>query len=233
MTPVGALLLFDIGSDIFSRPEVGNLPIPSNILFNLFNFAVMITVVGVGIHSTSTSVYQSFKKKGKFQKEAFKTNELFHGPWSHNLTYVGSIVSILLLGLLELNHPYFGRTINFNLLIFSGILLGIIGTIIILRGTYLTLPLITAFIGTVLVGHSVRNFAFNIYSYPMTIVSVAALLTIFTLLMLSSIIFALSETLSKRVVHRTFPKGHRFHEGIDLKVLMVRIEQNFVTRRKR
>ena len=36
-TPIAALFLFDIGSDIFSRPIVGDLPIPDNILFNAIN----------------------------------------------------------------------------------------------------------------------------------------------------------------------------------------------------
>ncbi len=231
MTPICALLLFDIGSDIFSRPEIGNVPLPDNILFNMFNFWVMITVVGMGIHSTSTSVYQSFKKKDKLEKEAYHTNELFHGPWSHNLTQVGGIFCVMLLGLLELNHPYFGRVINFNLLIFGGIFLGILEAVTILRSAYISLPLLTAGFGSIIVGYTIRNFAFNIYSYPMTIITLSSLVTLFVLLSAASIVFAISESLSERVVHRAFPQGHPFHEAINLKVLTLKIEQNF-SRRK-
>lgn len=233
MTPIGALLLFDIGSDIFSRPQVGNFIIPSNILLNVFNFCVMMSVVAIGIHSTSTSVHQSFKKKDKLEKDAYHANELIHGPWSHNLAYVGSILSVLLLGLLELNHPYFGRTINFNVLVFGGVILGILGAVAVLRGTYISMSLIAVFLGSIVMGYSFRHMATNIISYPMAIISLASLVTMFILLTGAAVTFAISNTLSKKVVSRAFPKGHRFHEGIDLKVLTMRIEQNFVARRKR
>ncbi len=233
LTPVGALLMFDVGSDIFSRPHVGNVPIPGNILFNIYNFSVMMIVVGVGIHSTATSVFQSFKSKDKLEKEAYHTNELIHGPWSHNMSQVGAIMSVMLLGLLELNHPYFGRAINFNLLLLGGITLGILGVISVLRSAYISFPLVTSFIGSVLVGYGIRNYALNLSSYPMAIVSLSALVTMFALLSLAALIFAISETLSKKVVSRTFPKGHPFHEEISLKVLTMRIEKEFAREREK
>lgn len=227
MTPIGALLMLDIGSDIFSREVVGNLPIPANFLFNAFNFSVMMTVVGMGIHSMSTSVYQSFKKKDKLEKEAFQTNELFHGPWSHNMTYLGSIFSVMLLGLLELNHPYFGRVINFNLLLFGGILLGIMGVITMLRGTHIGFAIVGSFLASVILGFSFRSMAINTVSYPMATIALSCLVTVFVLLSGASIVFAISENLSKRVVKRAFPKGHPFHQGIELKVLTRKIEKDF------
>lgn len=227
ITPILALLMFDIGSDIFSRPNVGNVPIPGNILFNAFNFSVMMSVVGIGIHSTSTSVYQSFRKRDKVEKEAFHTNELFHGAWSHNMMFVGVISTTMLLGLLELNHPYFGRMINFNLLLFGGILVGIMAAVAMLRGAHIGFPIVASFLASIALGFSIRHYALNVNSYPMAIISVASLVTLFLLLSLAAIIFAISESLSKRVVKRAFPKGHPFHQGIELKVLTRKIEKDF------
>lgn len=224
--------MFDVGSDIFSRPHVVNLPISGNILYNLYNFSVMMIVVGMGIHSTSTSVYQSFKNKDRLEKEAFHTNELIHGPWSHNMSQLGAMFSILLLGLLELNHPYFGRIINFNLLLVGGIFLGTLGTISVLRSTYMSLPMIISFIGSLVLGYGLRNYAMNIYSYPMAIIATSAIITMFILVSLASITFAVSETWSKKIVKRAFPKGHRFHQGIDIKVLTMRIEKDFAQERE-
>lgn len=232
MTPIAALLMFDIGSDIFSRPEVGDFLVSDKILFNIFNFSVMMTVVAMGIHSTSTSVYQTFKKKDQLEKEAYRTNELFHGPWSHNMASLGAIFSFMLLGLLELTHPYFGKTINFNLLILGGILSGIIGAIIILRGTHIGFSVIASFFSSVVLGLSIRNMAVNTISYPMATIALSCLVTVFVLLSGASIVFAISESLSKRVVKRAFPKGHPFHQGIDLKVLTMKIEKEFVSGRK-
>lgn len=232
MTPIAALLLFDIGSDIFSRPVMGKLPIPNNILFNAYNFFVMFAVVGAAIHSTSTSVYQSFKNKDEFEKEAYHTNEMIHGPWSHNMVYAGSILCVALLGLLELNHPYFGRVINFNFLLFSGIILGIIGTVAVLRGGHIGFQIITSFLGSIAVGFGIRHFAFNVNSYPMSIIALSSLVTLFTLLSGAMIVFAISESISKKLIKRTFPQGHPFHQGIDIKVLTMRIEKDFVVKEK-
>lgn len=227
MTPIAALLMFDIGSDIFSRGEVGSFLVPDNILFNIFNFSIMMTVVAMGIHSTSTSVYQSFKNRDKLEKEAYHSNELFHGPWSHNMASLGAIFSFMLLGLLELIHPYFGRVISLNLLIFGGILSGIVGAIIILRGTHIGFSIIASFFSSVVLGLSFRNIAVNTISYPMATITLSCLVTVFILLSGAAVVFAVSESLSKRVVKRAFPKGHPFHQGIQLKVLTRKIEKDF------
>ena len=232
LTPIGALLMFDVGSDIFSRPHLVNLPVPGNILFNLYNFSVMMIVVGMGIHSTSTSVYQSFKNRDKSEKEAYHTNELIHGPWSHNMSQLGAMFSVILLGLLELNHPYSGRIINFNFLLMAGIFLGTLGTISILRSTFISFPLIAAFIGSLVLGYGLKTYATNFYSYPMATIATLGVLTMFVLLSLASIIFAVSEKWSKKIVKRAFPKGHRFHQGIDIKVLTMRIEKEFAQERE-
>lgn len=232
MTPITALLLFDIGSDIFSRPIIGKLPIPNNLIFNAYNFSVMLTVVGAAIHSTSTSVYQSFKKKAELENEAFHTNEMIHGPWSHNMIYLGAILSVTMLGLLELNHPYFGRVVNFNFLLLAGIVLGIIGTVAVLRGGHVGFQVIASFLASFALGYGIRNYALNINSYPMAIISLASLVTLFILLSMMSVIFALSHNLSKKVIMRTFPKGHPFHQGISLKVLTMRIEKEFIQSKK-
>lgn len=228
-TPIAALFLFDIGSDIFSRPIVGGLPIPGNILFNAFNFFVMLAVVGMGIHSTSASVYQTFKNRDKLEKEAYKTNELFHGPWSHNMVYIGSLLSITLLGLLEINHPYFGRIINFNLLMLAGIMIGVLGVIGVLRAMPIRydLMIVVSLLCAIILGYSIRNYALNINSYPMAVIALSGLVTLFTLLLLASLIFAISESISKRVINKALPKGHPLHEGINIKVLTMKIEQDF------
>lgn len=233
MTPIAALLLFDIGSGIFSRPTVGDYPIPSQVLFNIFNFSVMTAVVGMGIHSTSTSVFQSFNGNSE-SSEAYKTNELFHGPWSHNMIYLGVIFSIILMGLLEINHPYFGPTFNFNLLLGAGILLGIMGAVGMLRALPLRydLPIVFSLLGSILLGYSVRTYATNINSYPMVIISLSCLVTLFILLLMASLVFMISENLSHKMVKRAFPKGHPFHEGIDMKVLFKKIEHDFLPDKK-
>ena len=146
------------------------------------------------------------------------------------MIYAGATLSVLLLGLLEINHPYFGRIINFNWLILSGITLGILGAVGMLRALPIRydLPLLISILGSVFLSYSIRTFATNINSYPMAIIALSTLITLSVLLVSAFLIFVISESLSHRMVKRTFPQGHPFHEGIDMKVLFKKIEHDFL-----
>ena len=117
VTIVVVALFLNIGLDIIMRPTLDRFPIPSTWIFNAYAVALIITAIGSGIHTSATSVYQSFKSKGKIEKQAYFTNELFHGPLSHNMVYLGAIISTVCLGFLELNHPLPIAGYNFNIII--------------------------------------------------------------------------------------------------------------------
>lgn len=237
VAPVIVILFINAALDIIRRPEAINFPLPSNLMFILFAFSLILGAMGVAIHSTSTTVYEAFKRgkdlQSEVEKKAYKINELYHQSLSHNLVYLGSLGGLLMLGLLELNHPRMESMANFNLTVALGITLGIVGTIGILRGAHVGFEIVASFFGSVILGYSVRTYALDTTSYPIAFASLAAMVTVFSLLSLTTIIFLISESLSKRVVKRTFPKGHPFHENINLKVLTLRIQKSFNRDRKK
>jgi hypothetical protein len=64
---------------------------------------VVYAVSGNSIHFTSKVLWRYLDKD--LQKTAYEVNELFHGKFSHLLTFVGVLLILFCISLLEMNHP--------------------------------------------------------------------------------------------------------------------------------
>lgn len=63
ITPIICTIFITLGQEILNRPEVRLLGVPSGIIFNIYAMFVILAAVASGIHSATTSIFQSFLKK--------------------------------------------------------------------------------------------------------------------------------------------------------------------------
>jgi hypothetical protein len=122
-TPIVAVSLINLATEVISRPTVHLLPISTDVVYSCYIVCILVAAIGAGIHSTSTSVSQTFK--GHPKSDAYLTNERFHLGLSHHMGYLGGIGTLLCLFLLELNHPTF-QIFDPRVTILIGVMLGVI-----------------------------------------------------------------------------------------------------------
>lgn len=213
LVPLLIVGLFNITYQIILRPYVLNLPIyiPPVILLSFNVFSLVMTIVGASIHSSSTTIYQVLFPDRK--SEVFHTNELFHGPLSHNMIQIGCILGALSYVLAETNHPG-SQPVNLYFTVSFGIVLAIAQAMATIWGTYIKPSLvvggIAAAINIILIGFVSGRLAY----FPMATVSVSYSLTLPVLLGLYLLIIEAADrnirtTRSmERYLIKLFPKGH-------------------------
>lgn len=235
-SPVAAAILLNIAFEIVNRPTVTLFPVSNAWLLNLYALTIIIAAIGAAIHSTSTSVYQAFLKdrrifKNKNQQlksESFKTNEIFHGSLSHNLSYVGGILASVFLILLELNHPSQSTFwLNLPLLFIIGITMGLVEGIAVLWSGHISYSLVTATISSIFVYIFCLPSLTAVNAYPVAIILTISLVTLSLILVIASFIFIASASLSKRMIKRLFPKNHPIYQSIELTVLRIKIKRDW------
>lgn len=241
--PLGAILFINIAFHVYQRPIVHNISISDSLLFLLIILSTMISTMGAGIHSTSTSVYQAFMRQKALKtdqdipaentEEAYVVNEKYHGNLSHNLFYLGNILAFFFMALLEINHPNIKGIfpLTDDLIVATGIAIGLIATIAISWSAYsgfnIGLVFISSFLTSLVLYLYVYPDMYNVVIYPLAFAMFASLVTLFTLLSIVSLIFIASQNLSRRLVKRTFPKGHAAHEGLHWKLLSLKIKRDW------
>lgn len=240
--PLGAILFVNIAFHVLDRPIVHNSSISDSLLFLLIILSTMISTMGVGVHSTSTSVYQAFMRQRASKTdleepqkddEAYIVNEKYHGNLSHNLFYIGSILAFFFMALLEINHPNIKGIfpLTDDLIVATGIFIGLIATIAISWSAYsgfnIGLVFVSSFLTSLVLYFYAYPDMYNIVTYPLAFAMFAALVTLFTLLSIVSLIFIASQSLSQRFVKKTFPKGHAAHEGLHWKLLSLKIKRDW------
>jgi len=213
LVPFLIVALFNITYQIILRPYVLNLPvyIPPVVLLSFNVFSLVMTIVGVSIHSTSTTIYQVLFPDRK--SEIFHTNELFHGPLSHNMIQIGSVLGATSYILAEINHPG-NSPVNLYFSFSFGIILGIIESIATIWGTYIKPTLTVSAIAT-LFNFILISYVFSRLEYfPVATVFLSASVTLTLLLgIYISIIEAADRnirttaTMEKYII-KLFPKGH-------------------------
>lgn len=226
--PIMFALMLSLGFEILNRPPTPHIPVASGLIFQAYVFFLMIAAVGNGIHSTSTSVYQSFVKNKETPSPTFDVNEKFHGGLSHNLLFISVIFGSLSLALLEINHPALLPQIPSWMIIAFGVAIGLIQAIGIIRSTHISFSLVSTLIASAILFYFANPLVGEIYQYPIVVVTSYSFVTLFGSLSLMLLIFMASENWSKKVVKRVFPKGHRFHEeGVSLKLIRMKIERDW------
>lgn len=233
---VGPLVLFFAGLDIYHRPEVHNLPISSNLLLALYAASLVVGGMGIGIHSTATSVYQSLVKEGQIGLESFRINEIFHLNLSHNFLFLGTLFASFFLTLLEINHPSSRNSmfLNAGSTITLGVIIGLIEVMTILRsaGHTFSSHINYSILGTAVCSLAIfifcRPFMTSVDAFPVAFIIFSSLMTVFFCLVGIVGIFMTSHSLSEKIVNRAYPVGHPFREVLKLKVFLIKIEREWM-----
>ncbi len=233
---IGPLVLFYAGLDIYHRLEVGNLPVSSNLLLGLYTTSLVVAAMGVGIHSTATSVYQALKKEKQEHLESFKINEIFHLNLSHNFIFIGILFASFFLSVLEINHPSSRNSmfLNAGTVITLGVVIGLIEVITILRSagssfySHINYSIIGSATGSLAIFIFCRPFMTSVDAFPVAFILFASLMTVFFCLVVITAIFMTSHSLSEKIVNKTFPPGHPFREVLKLKVFLIKIERDWI-----
>jgi hypothetical protein len=254
ITPIICTIFITLGQEILNRPRVEILSIPSGIIFNLYGMFVILAAIASGIHSATTSIFQSFLKNElpmlkKIKNElddatfrrlelheqinedlpTFNVNEKFHGGFSHNLLFISSIFATLFLGLLELNHPSGNpSSIRPVLILLLGLSMGAVQSIGIIRSTFLSISLIFSIASGGVLYFFANKVLFNFAYYPVTTVCLISLIVMSASLALVGLIFLVSNRLSKTVVKRIYPKEHWFQDGLSMEVMKVKVKRDWV-----
>lgn len=230
------LVLIFSGLNIYHRPTVNNLPLNSTFLLALYTVSLIVAAIGVGIHSTATSVYQSLVKEKQTHLESFRINEIFHLNLSHNLIFIGVIFASFFLSVLEINHPSTRDSLFLNAgsTITVGVIIGLIETVTILRSTHITFSshlnysILGSLLGSVAIFIFCRPFMTSVDAFPVAYILFASLVTVFLSLIATTAIFMSSHSLSEKIVNKTFPEGHPFREVLKLKVFLIKIEREWL-----
>lgn len=230
------LVLIYIGLNIYLRPVVNNLSLNSTFILALYTTSLIVAAIGVGIHSTATSVYQALVKEKQTHLKSFGINEVFHLNLSHNLIFIGVIFASFLLSVLEINHPSTRDSLFLNAgsTITLGVILGLIETVAILRSTHITFSshlnysILGSFLGSVAIFIFCRPFMTSVDAFPVAFIMFSSLVTVFLSLITTTAIFMTSYSLSEKIVIRTFPAGHPFREVLKLKVFLIKIEREWL-----
>jgi hypothetical protein len=255
LSPVVCALMVTLGQEVLNRPRIEVFNVPSGIIFNLYGMFVILSAVASGIHSTTTSVFQSFLKHEvpivtKWGKEpmtdsnfrrltqdekhlaelpTYHVNEKFHGGFSHNLLFVSAILATLFLGLLELNHPIQDPSgVPPVLIILFGLSLGIMQAIGIIRSTHISLSLVASLTTSGILYFYASKVLGNFPYYPVATVALINLMVLSLTLSVVGLIFIVSNRLSKTVVNRIYPKEHWFQEGMSMELLKVKIKRDWL-----
>lgn len=208
-TPLLALSLIQIGLEIFKNKEVLNFPLSSDLLLSGYILSIIIGAIGAGIHSSSTSVSEAFK--GHIHLYAFRLNEQFHGPLSHEFVFLAGAFVTLFIGLLGINHPN-PLAINPWIGILFGALVGLMNSITVIRSTHVGISLLSAFFTTVILSGIISQLQLNLSFYPYVVFALSSAATIFFVLSVASMIYATSKRGTRVLIELFFPKGHPIHE---------------------
>jgi len=122
--PIVFLLLLNFSFQIIISPQIKNLFLTDLILIIGFFTCLLITIVGLAIHTISKTYSIYLKKFGDKNEDIFNLNNFFHMRFSHNLIYSFGILSAFFLSLMEISHQqsYYSN----NLIVFlSGLLIGL------------------------------------------------------------------------------------------------------------
>jgi hypothetical protein len=100
-------ILFSYIFEVVQRPLNSNNFLSDRLIISVLMLSILYTYGGLAIHSISKTLSNYFTTTDK-QTLFYKVNNYFHREFSHNLVYIGAIVSALGFALLEINHqsPY-------------------------------------------------------------------------------------------------------------------------------
>jgi hypothetical protein len=204
-TPIISVALINLGLEVIKRPTVQVLPIPETMIFSFYVFAVIFGTIGSGIHSTSTSVYEVFIKERV--NNAFYINQIFHGPLSHNMIYLGGVGVLTFISMLEINHPIEVAHTTLEVNIILGLVLGVLISLGIIWSSYIRPNMWGAFIGSLVLLNLIGE-VHNLEQYPMLVISTTILTTSFLILACIVIIFTLFKSVKKKFIKWFFPRGY-------------------------
>jgi len=118
------LALATIVISILSRYKINILEVDDETLFSLLILAAMFAFIGNTVHFCGKvlSRYIPINKNDII----YQVNEVFHDKLSHYLSFMGVLVTIFLIGILEINHPsqVIMSSVQFSTMIIVGMISG-------------------------------------------------------------------------------------------------------------
>ena len=95
--------LASIVISILSRYESTILEVNDEILFSLLILVLIFTFIGNSIHFCGKVLWRYIPVNKN--DIVYQVNEIFHDKLSHYLSFMGALVTLFLIGILEINHP--------------------------------------------------------------------------------------------------------------------------------
>jgi len=178
-------VIFSYILDILERPKNTHVFLSDKLLTSLLLLSILYTYGGLAMHSIGKTLASYFIKEQK-NSLLFKVNNYFHREFSHNLIFIGTLVSITCFSLLEINHlsPYPKGT-NLLIIILNGIFVGIasIGTLSFYKQRWSELKLFFFVFWALIVVmlYAVKPYIKNVKAYPFTLTILIAFSILATL----------------------------------------------------
>ncbi len=94
--------------NIILRPSINLISIDDFDFTIVMMIFMMYAFVGNSLHFTSKIIWRYLPEKDN-HKMVYRVNEMFHGRLSHYLVYVTISIVLLLMAIIELNHPVIAR----------------------------------------------------------------------------------------------------------------------------
>lgn len=181
-------IIFSYILDVLQRPLNTHIFLNDKLLTSLLLLSILYTYGGVAIHGVCKTLSSYFDKKQK-NSIVFKVNNYFHRGFSHNLIYIGALVSATCFSLLEINHisPYTKET-KLLIIIANGVFIGValIGGLSWYKQRWSELKLFFFALWALFIVllYAIKPYFRNVKSYPITLTmlvafSILALLNIF------------------------------------------------------
>lgn len=173
-------IIFSYILDILQRPLNTHVFLNDKLLTSFLLLSILYTYGGLAIHGISKTIWSYFDKKQK-QSLAYKVNEYFHMEFSHNLIFIGGLISAACFALLELNHisPY-PKQGKLLIIISNGIFVGLasiiggFGSYYRYRRSELKLFFFSFWAIAVVILYAVKPYIKNVRAYPFTLTMLIA-----------------------------------------------------------
>ncbi|PIS08792.1 hypothetical protein COT75_04900 [Candidatus Beckwithbacteria bacterium CG10_big_fil_rev_8_21_14_0_10_34_10] len=171
-------IIFSYLLDVLDRPLNDYVFIKDKILISLLLLSILYTYGGLAIHGVAKTVSSYFEKKDR-DSLVFKVNEYFHMNFSHNLTFIGGVVTATCFALLELNHfsPY-PKESSFLIIILNGCFIGLASVLglSVYKRRWLELKFFfgSLWLMIIVLIYAVKPYIKNVESYPFTLMLLVA-----------------------------------------------------------
>ena len=175
-------IIFSYILDVLARPLNRHIFLNDKLLTSLLLLSILYTYGGIAIHGLTKTLWAYFDETQK-KSLLFKVNEYFHIELSHNLIFIGGLISATCFSLLELNHvsPYPQQS-RLLIIILNGVFVGLasIGSLSWykrggnLAWSDLKLFFFSLWTMIIIIFYAIKPYIKNVKAYPFTLTMLVA-----------------------------------------------------------